>query len=137
MDISKESILIAVGRGIENEENVVIAGELAEAIGGSLCASRPGRSGLAANHTPGGQIGLKPEAQAVPGFRHQRRTRTYRIDRGSDVIIAVNTDVNAPIFNIAKYGITDDLIDITAALAAALKEAKGGKMPHRPDFWGY
>ncbi|MEM5775688.1 MAG: electron transfer flavoprotein subunit alpha, partial [Anaerolineaceae bacterium] len=44
----------------------------------------------------------------------------------SDLIIAVNTDPNAPIFNIAKYGIAEDLIDITQGLTAAIIEEKGG-----------
>ncbi len=127
VDISKESILIAVGRGIENEENVVIAGELAEAIGGSLCASRPvvdqgwlpttrlvGKSGKT----------VKPKLYLALGI--SGAPEHIESIGGSDVIIAVNTDVNAPIFNLATSGITEDLIDITAALAAALKEAKGG-----------
>jgi electron transfer flavoprotein alpha subunit len=44
----------------------------------------------------------------------------------SEIIIAVNTDPNAPIFNFAKYGTTEDLLDITEELIRSIKEVKGG-----------
>lgn len=127
IDISKAPLLIAVGRGIQNQDNLSLAEELAEALGGAVCASRPvvdqqwlpisrlvGKSGKA----------VKPKVYLALGISGAPE-HTEAIT-GSDVIIAINTDPAAPIFNIAKYGINADLFDIVPALTDRVRLAKNG-----------
>lgn len=127
IDITKEGILIGIGRGIENEDNVEIAQELADVLDGAVCASRPvidqgwlpttrlvGKSGKS----------IKPKLYIAMGV--SGAPEHVESIGASDLIIAINTDPNAPIFNIARYGITEDLLDIAEGLTAAIKEAKGG-----------
>jgi electron transfer flavoprotein alpha subunit len=119
VDISKEPILIAVGRGIQAEE-------LAQAIGGVVCASRPvvdqgwlptsrlvGKSGSTVKPKVYLAIGISGAPEHVEAIT------------GSEVIIAINTDPIAPIFNIAKYGSTADLFDLVPALTEQIRNIKG------------
>ena len=127
IDITKESILIAVGRGIQNQDNIPLAEELAEALGGVVCASRPvvdqqwlptsrlvGKSGKS----------VKPKVYLALGISGAPE-HTEAIT-SSDVIIAINTDANAPIFNIAKYGVNADLLDVIPALIDQVRLARNG-----------
>ncbi len=126
IDISKENILIAVGRGIENEDNVAIAQELADALGAAVCASRPVvDQGWLATTRLVGKSGktVKPRLYLALGI--SGAPEHVESIGSSEMIIAVNTDPNAPIFNIAKYGVAEDLIDITQGLTAAIVEEKG------------
>ena len=129
-DITKEALLIAVGRGIQNKDNIVLAEELAEALGGVICASRPvvdqnwlpttrlvGKSGFT----------VKPKMYLTLGISGAPE-HTEAIT-GSDVIIAINTDPAAPIFNLAKYGTTCDLFDLVPVLTEKVLEAKSLKIP--------
>ena len=122
VDISKEQVLIAVGRGIQNEDNIDMAQELAEAVGGVVCASRPvidqgwlptmrmvGKSGKA----------VKPNVYIALGISGAPEHVEAITDSG--VIFAVNTDATAPIFDVAKYGTTLDLFDIVPELVEAIK----------------
>jgi electron transfer flavoprotein alpha subunit len=126
VDISKEPLLIAVGRGIQNQDNISLAEELAQAIGGVVCASRPvvdqgwlptsrlvGKSGSTVKPKVYLAIGISGAPEHVEAIT------------GSDVIIAINTDSAAPIFNIAKYGTTADLFDLVPALTEKIKNIKG------------
>ena len=126
VDISKESLLIAVGRGIQNQDNISLAEELAQAIGGVVCASRPvvdqgwlptsrlvGKSGSTVKPKVYLAIGISGAPEHVEAIT------------GSDVIIAINTDPAAPIFNIAKYGTTADLFDLVPALTEQIRNIKG------------
>jgi electron transfer flavoprotein alpha subunit len=126
VDISKESLLIAVGRGIQNKDNISLAEELAQAIGGVVCASRPvvdqgwlptsrlvGKSGSTVKPKVYLAIGISGAPEHVEAIT------------GSDVIIAINTDPAAPIFNIAKYGTTADLFDLVPALTEQIRNIKG------------
>ncbi|MCE5208296.1 MAG: electron transfer flavoprotein subunit alpha/FixB family protein [Chloroflexi bacterium] len=127
IDISKENILVAVGRGIENEDNVAIAQELADALGGAVCASRPVvDQGWLPTTRLVGKSGKNVKARLYLALGISGAPEHVEAIGSSDVIIAVNTDPNAPIFNVAKYGIVEDLIDITEGLTAAVKEEKGG-----------
>lgn len=121
VDISKENILVAIGRGIGNEDNLEVARELAEALGGTLCASRPvvdqgwlpttrlvGKSGKRVK--PGVYLVL-----AISGAPEH----TEAIQE-SEMIIAVNTDPDAPIFDIATYGTTLDLFELVPELTKRL-----------------
>jgi len=127
IDITKENILIAIGRGIENEDNVEIAQELADALNGAVCASRPVvDQGWLPTTRLVGKSGknVKPKIYLALGIsgapEHDESIGA------SDIIIAVNTDENAPIFNLARYGIVEDLLDVAEGLTAAVMEAKGG-----------
>jgi electron transfer flavoprotein alpha subunit len=122
VDISAEQILISVGRGIQSEDNIEIAEELAQALGGVVCASRPvvdqgwlpttrlvGKSGYQ----------IKPKVYLALGISGAPE-HTEGIT-GSEVIIAINTDPAAPIFNIAKYGVVEDIFDFVPVLTEKLE----------------
>ena len=119
VDISEADVLVSVGRGIEEEENIKIIEELADAMGATVSASRPivdngwlpqdrqvGQSGKKVTPDIYIAVGISGAVQHVAGMK------------GSDTIIAVNTDPSAPIFDIADYGIVDDLFDVVPALTA-------------------
>ena len=125
VDISKESILIAIGRGIQNKDNIELADGLAGAVGGAVCASRPvvdqgwlpttrlvGKSGKRVKPKVYLALGISGAPEHAEGMSE------------SDTIIAVNTDPNAPIFNIAKYGTTSDMFDLIPVLTEKIKQAK-------------
>jgi len=127
VDIAKEPLLISVGRGIQNKDNIEIANELAAAMGGQVCASRPvvdqgwlpttrlvGKSGKRVKPKVYLALGISGAPEHVEGMGE------------SDTIIAVNTDPNAPIFNVAKYGTTVDLLDLVPQLTEKIKQVKGG-----------
>jgi len=123
VDISKAPFLIAVGRGIQNKDNIELANELAEASGGTVCASRPvvdqgwlptarlvGKSGKHVKPKIYLALGISGAPEHVEGMDE------------SDTIIAVNVDSNAPIFNIAEYGTTVDLLDLVPVLTEKVKQ---------------
>lgn len=124
VDITSEPLLIAVGRGIQLEDNIEIAEELAEAIGGVVCASRPvvdqgwlptsrlvGKSGYRVKPKVYLALGISGAPEHIEGIA------------GSETIIAINTDPAAPIFNIAKYGVVEDIFDLVPVLTEKLEES--------------
>jgi len=127
IDIAKEPILIAVGRGIQQEANLELAEDLANAMGGTTCASRPvvdqgwmptsrlvGKSGKSVKSKIFLAIGISGAPEHVQGIT------------GSEMIIAINTDPSAPIFDVAKYGAEADAIDLMPVLTEKVQEAKSG-----------
>ncbi|MCX7880016.1 MAG: electron transfer flavoprotein subunit alpha/FixB family protein [Ignavibacteria bacterium] len=126
IDITKENILVSVGRGIQNKDNIEIAEELAEAIGGAVSASRPvvdqGWLPLTRQVGKSGMI-VKPKLYLALGIsgapEHQEGMKN------SETILAINTDPKAPIFNIAHYGVVGDLFEIVPILTEKLKQRKG------------
>jgi len=125
MYIAKENMLVSVGRGIQNKDNIELAEELANALGGTVCASRPvvdqgwlptsrlvGKSGKLVKPKIYLALGISGAPEHVEGMGE------------SDVIIAVNTDPNAPIFNVAKYGTTVDMFDLLPVLTEKVEQAK-------------
>jgi electron transfer flavoprotein alpha subunit len=126
VDISKEPLLIAVGRGIQNKDNIELAENLAQAIGGVVCGSRPViDQGWLATSRLVGKSGkhVKPKiyfALGISGAPEHVEAITE-----SDTIIAVNTDPAAPIFNVAKYGVEADLFELVEVLTEQVKSAKG------------
>ncbi|QPV61201.1 electron transfer flavoprotein subunit alpha/FixB family protein [Halosimplex litoreum] len=117
VDISEADVLVSVGRGIEEEDNLDVVRDLAEALDATVSASRPvvdsgwlpknrqvGQSGKVVTPDVYIAIGISGAVQHVAGMK------------GADTIIAINTDPNAPIFDIADYGIVDDLFDVVPAL---------------------
>jgi electron transfer flavoprotein alpha subunit len=125
VDIAREPILIAVGRGIQNQDNLELAEELATALGGVVCASRPvvdqgwlpttrlvGKSGKT----------VKPKIYLTLGISGAQEHAEGMSE--SETIIAINTDPSAPIFNLAKYGTTTDLFDLVPLLTEKVRQAK-------------
>ena len=124
VDIASESLLVAVGRGIQLEDNIEIAEELAEEIGGAVCASRPVvDQGWLPTSRLVGKSGyqVKPKVYLALGISGAPE-HTEGIS-GSDTIIAINTDPAAPIFNIAKYGVVEDIFDLVPVLTEKLEES--------------
>jgi electron transfer flavoprotein alpha subunit len=127
VDITKEAVLVSVGRGIQNKDNIDLAQELADALGCAVAASRPitdqgwlptsrlvGKSGKA----------VKPKVYLALGISGApEHTEALA---GAELIIAVNTDPIAPIFNLAKYGSTVDILDLLPVLTEQVLQAKGG-----------
>jgi electron transfer flavoprotein alpha subunit len=126
VDISKEPILISVGRGIQNEDNIELAEELAEALGGVVCSSRPvvDQGWLPTSRMVGksGQS-VKPKLYLAMGISGAPEHVEAITD--SEMIIAINTDPNAPIFDIAQYGAEVDMTDLMEVLTELVEDAKG------------
>jgi electron transfer flavoprotein alpha subunit len=123
VDISKEPFLISVGRGIQNQENLEMIRELADALGGTICASRPV---VDQGWLPSSRLVGKSGKRVKPGLYLalgiSGATEHVEAITDSQIIIAINTDPLAPIFNIAKYGATVDLLDLVPALTEAVRQ---------------
>jgi electron transfer flavoprotein alpha subunit len=127
VDIAKEPILISVGRGIQNQDNIPIAQELADALGGVVSASRPVvDQGWLPTTRLVGKSGKRVKPKVYLALGISGATEHVEAIADSEMIIAVNTDPNAPIFNLAKYGATVDLFDLIPALTENVKLAKQG-----------
>lgn len=126
VDITQLDALVAVGRGISSEANIEVAEDLAAALGGAVCGSRPiidqgwlplvrqvGKSGVTVKPRLYVAAGVSGAPEHVEGMKD------------SELIIAVNTDAGAPIFSVAHYGVVDDATDVLEALAEAVKARKG------------
>jgi electron transfer flavoprotein alpha subunit len=126
VDIAKENILVSVGRGIQNQDNIVLAEDLAQSLGGAVSGSRPViDQGWLATSRLVGKSGkhVKPKIYLALGISGAPEHAEAITD--SDTIIAINTDPAAPIFNIAKYGSEIDLFDLVEVLTAQVKATKG------------
>lgn len=127
VDISKEPILISIGRGIQTQDNIELAEELAEALNGVVCASRPvvDQGWLPTSHLVG-KSGkhVKPKVYLAIGISGAPEHVEGITD--SEMIIAINTDPAAPIFDIAKYGTEADLFDLLPVLTDQINQTKGG-----------
>jgi electron transfer flavoprotein alpha subunit len=117
IDISEAEFIVSIGRGIEEEENLDLIEDLADALDATFAASRPivdngwvepsrqvGQSGKVVTPDVYIAIGISGAVQHVAGMKT------------SDTIVAINTDPDAPIFDIADYGIVDDLFDVVPQL---------------------
>ncbi len=127
VDIAREPILIAAGRGLQNQDNLELAEELAEALGGVVCASRPvvDQGWLPATRLVG-KSGkrVKPKLYLAVGISGAPEHVEAIID--SELVIAINTDPAAPIFDVARYGAQIDLLDLLPALTEQVRQARGG-----------
>ena len=125
VDLTQAPILVAVGRGIKAPENIPLAEKLAHLLGGELAASRPicdegwlpmdrqiGSSGQTVAPKLYLALGISGAIQHVVGMK------------GSRTIVAINKDQNAPIFEVADYGIVGDLFEIVPALNEELEKNK-------------
>ncbi len=121
VDLSQAERIVAVGRGIKAEEHVALAEQLAKAFGAELAASRPicdngwlpmerqiGSSGQTVAPKLYVAIGISGAIQHLVGMK------------GSRTIVAINKDAEAPIFEVADYGIQGDLFELAPALIAEL-----------------
>ncbi len=126
VDLTQAPILVAVGRGIKAPENIPMAEKLAKLLGGEIAASRPicdegwlpmdrqiGSSGQTVAPKLYLALGISGAIQHVVGMK------------GSRTIAAVNKDQNAPIFEVADYGIVGDIFEIIPALTEELEKSKG------------
>jgi len=126
VDITDADVLVSVGRGIKEEENIPLVEELADVLGATLSSSRPivdngwlpqnrqvGQSGKVVTPDVYIAVGISGAVQHVAGMK------------GADTIVAINSDPSAPIYDIADYGIADDLFEVVPELIAEF----GGEAP--------
>ena len=126
VDLSAAPVIVSVGRGIGEQDNLPIVEELAHALGAELAASRPicdngwlpmerqvGSSGQTVSPKLYLAVGISGAIQHLVGMK------------GSKAVIAINKDENAPIFEVADYGVVGDLFEIVPELTKAIKAAKG------------
>lgn len=125
VDITKVPVLVAVGRGIQRSENLPLVEELAGLLGGAVCASRPvvdqgwmprsrqvGKSGMTVKPKLYLALGISGAPEHAEGMK------------GSELIVAINSDPKAPIFNVAHYGAAADMFDIIPCLTDQLRQRK-------------
>jgi len=123
VDLSQAERIVSVGRGIKEQSNIALAQQLADALGAELAASRPicdagwlpmerqvGSSGQTVAPKLYLALGISGAIQHLVGMK------------GASTIVAINKDPDAPIFEVADYGIVGDLFEIVPAMIAALKE---------------
>ena len=125
IDISDAEVIVAVGRGLRSKDDISLAQSLADALGARLACTRPLVE--AGWFDPKRQIGLsgrtvKPKLIITLGISGSVQFAAGM--RNSDLIIAVNTDRNAPIFDIAHYGFVGNLYDIVPALIRKAGEVR-------------
>jgi electron transfer flavoprotein alpha subunit len=125
VDLSKAEVIVAVGRGIKSKDNIALAEKLAEVLGGDLAASRPicdaewlpidrqiGSSGQTVAPKLYIALGISGAIQHLVGMKN------------SQTIVAINKDPEAPIFDIADYGIVGDLFEVLPVLTEEIKKLK-------------
>jgi len=126
VDITKHSVLVSIGRGIQEKENVVIAEELAEALGAAVSCSRPVVDAKWMEKSR--QVGssgktVKPKVYLACGisgaFQHLAGIK------GNPFLIAINKNPKAPIFQVADVGIVDDVLEFLPELTNKVREARG------------
>jgi electron transfer flavoprotein alpha subunit len=125
VDLGAAELIVAVGRGIKEAENIAMVQQLADAMGAELAASRPicdagwlpmeqqvGSSGQTVAPKMYMAIGISGAIQHLVGMK------------GSRVVVAINKDPNAPIFEVADYGIVGDLFQVVPELTEAFRKSK-------------
>jgi electron transfer flavoprotein alpha subunit len=126
VDLGAADVIVSVGRGIKEKDNLPVVEALAEALGAELAASRPicdngwlpmerqvGSSGQTVSPKVYFAVGISGAIQHLVGMK------------GSKTVVAINKDENAPIFETADYGVVGDLFEIVPALVDEIRKAKG------------
>ena len=117
VDITTVDMLVSVGRGIESQDNLDVVSELAQALGVPLSASRPVvDAGWLPKTRQVGQSGVKVKPRAYLAFGISGAPEHLEGMRNAELIIACNSDPEAPIFAVAHYGTTTDLFDLVPEL---------------------
>jgi len=127
VDITKEPVLISVGRGIQQQDNLSLVEELAAAMGSVVSASRPVvDQGWLPSTRLVGKSGkrVKPKIYLALGISGAPEHVEAITD--SELIIAVNTDPAAPIFNVAQYGAQIDILELLPVLTEQARQARAG-----------
>jgi len=126
VDITKHSVLVSIGRGLQEKDNVALAEELAEALGAAVSCSRPVVDAKWMEKSR--QVGssgktVKPKVYLACGisgaFQHLAGIK------GSPFIIAINKNPKAPIFQVADVGIVDDILEFLPELTNKVREMRG------------
>jgi len=126
VDVSKEQVLVAIGRGIQNQDNVELAEELAKALGGVVAGSRPViDQGWLAPTRLVGKSGKAVKAKLYLALGISGAPEHTEAIGDSEMIVAINTDPAAPIFDLAKFGAQVDILDLMPVLAEKVQQAKG------------
>jgi electron transfer flavoprotein alpha subunit len=126
VDITKQNVLVGVGRGIQTQDNVQLAEELAQALGGAVCASRPViDQGWLPLSRQVGKSGMNVKPRVYFAFGISGAPEHWEGMQNSQCIIAVNTDPKAPIFDGAHYGVVGDVLEVIPALTEKVKAKKG------------
>ena len=125
VDLTAAERIVSVGRGIKEQENIPVVEALAQALGAEQAASRPicdagwlpmerqvGSSGQTVSPKLYLAVGISGAIQHLVGMK------------GAKTIVAINRDANAPIFEVADYGIVGDLFEVVPALVEEIKKAK-------------
>jgi electron transfer flavoprotein alpha subunit len=123
VDLSQAERIVSVGRGIKEQSNIAIAQQLAEALGAEIAASRPiCDAGWLPMERQGGSSGqtVAPKLYLALGISGAIQHLVGM--KGANTIVAINKDPDAPIFEIADYGIVGDLFEIVPAMINALKQ---------------
>ena len=126
VDLTAAEIIVSVGRGIKEADNIPVVQKLADVLGAELAASRPicdngwlpmerqvGSSGQTVSPKLYLAVGISGAIQHLVGMK------------GSKTIVAINKDAEAPIFEVADYGIVGDLFQVVPALVEEIQKAKG------------
>ena len=125
VDITKEAVLVSIGRGIQEQDNIALAEELAEAMGAAVSCSRPvvdakwldksrqvGSSGQTVRPKVYLACGISGSFQHLAGIK------------GNPFLVAINKNPKAPIFRVADVGIVDDVLEFIPELTARVKDEK-------------
>ncbi len=127
-DIMDAKILVSGGRGVGSAENFKLLDDLAEALGGTVSCSRAVvDAGWKSKDLQVGQTGKTVRPQIYFAIGISGAIQHLAGMEESDIIIAINKDETAPIFDVADYGIVGDLNKILPALTEKIKEAKAAK----------
>ncbi|MGE5325666.1 MAG: electron transfer flavoprotein subunit alpha/FixB family protein [Deltaproteobacteria bacterium] len=126
VDLTQAEIIVAVGRGIKAPENLEMVNNLAAALGGEVGASRPiCDSGWLPMDRQIGSSGQTVAPKLYLGLGVSGAIQHQVGMKGSRVIVAINKDKEAPIFEVATYGIVADLFEVVPPLLEEIKKLKG------------
>ncbi|MCY0863938.1 MAG: electron transfer flavoprotein subunit alpha/FixB family protein [Sulfobacillus sp.] len=126
VDITRADILVSVGRGLQDPDNLELADELAAAIGGVVSCSRPVvDAGWLPRSRQVGKSGQTVKPKLYLAFGISGAPEHLQGMKDSDLIIALNSDPNAPIFEVAHYGATVDILEFMPALTERLRGEAG------------